>query len=551
MLSTEEEKYNGDCKIIYNYLLSKSGEYVYTKDLINCTTNDQGQVENISLYPYCLDNFFDDILAYPSIKKIYFDLYDVYHSSNPELDHLRGCPSRIGIPNSIFKLENLETIDLYGIGGLNEKDISNLPKSLQNLFFGKLEMTQNVIKELTLLPNLKYLYFQKTKFNDSLNFDPIKNIKTLTELTLSNAENFEFTSTKKYLNTDIIKYIPNIKKLNIDHYTLSQNNVDYIGSLINLEELTIINGGYDDDLNLDPLKNLTKLKTLILQGTTSHCSEDLTIYDSEYCPLHTVPEFIFNMPNLTKLIISDQYEFNLPNITEDTIKTSKIEYLNLSKNSFTEIPNSFGYFTNLKYLNLNKNNLSDLFSSIGNLKNLAELYINDNSITVIPDSLMSIKNLKILSITDNNITSLPQNIGNLVKLETLNLSSNMIEEIPSSIKELMNLKELIIKSNKLTELPITIGNLNSLEKLDLNYNEIKSIPESIGNLKNLADIISILPQSFGKLVNLKKINMNSNKLITLPDSIGNLKNLKTLSIYNNQIVSLPNTISDLINLEDL
>jgi len=41
------ENYTGDCKKIYDYLLSQSGEYVYTEDLVSCTTNEEGQVENM------------------------------------------------------------------------------------------------------------------------------------------------------------------------------------------------------------------------------------------------------------------------------------------------------------------------------------------------------------------------------------------------------------------------------------------------------------------------------------------------------------------------
>lgn len=103
--------------------------------------------------------------------------------------------------------------------------------------------------------------------------------------------------------------------------------------------------------------------------------------------LGDIPEFVFHMPNLDTLILSNNYMTTLP-------------------------------------------------AEIGNLRNLKQLYIDNNYLTTLPDSIGKLKGLEKLGLENNQLSSLPESVGNLESLKLFLLSGNSLESIPDTMKRL-------------------------------------------------------------------------------------------------------------------
>jgi Leucine-rich repeat (LRR) protein len=107
-----------------------------------------------------------------------------------------------------------------------------------------------------------------------------------------------------------------------------------------------------------------------------------------------------------------------------------------------------------------------------NIQSLQYLDLSENQLTSLPDSIGNITNLTELYLYYNQLTSLPDSIENLTNLTELNLSSNELRSLPDSIGNLKNLTKLALRNNQLTSLPDSIGNLSDLIELDLSNNPL-------------------------------------------------------------------------------
>ncbi len=233
------------------------------------------------------------------------------------------------------------------------------------------------------------------------------------------------------------------------------------------------------------------------------------------------------------------------------------EFLDLSFNKLSSLPDSIGNLKNLTRLYLRYNKLTELPDSIGNLKGLQELSLWSNKLSSIPESIGVITNLQELSLSNNKLSSLPESIGNLTNLQTLDLAMNNLSSLPNSIGNLTNLTTLYLNNNQLTLLPENIGDITNLTILELQYNKLTELPESIGNLKNLIRLnlphnqLTKLPGSISNLKNLKYLSLSHNQFTELTENIGNLTNLKYLPLSHNQLTKLPESIGNLPSLQEL
>ncbi|ORX81432.1 RNI-like protein [Anaeromyces robustus] len=129
----------------------------------------------------------------------------------------------------------------------------------------------------------------------------------------------------------------NLKKLSFTYMSISSDNYKVIGSLPNLEELTILYSSPSEKFDIKSLASHDKLKKLIITQS---------FYSSE--PIDIDLEFLNNLNNLTYLDLSsnliDQFPKQLASLTN-------LEYINLESNRiFEKIPESYNNLKNLKYL---------------------------------------------------------------------------------------------------------------------------------------------------------------------------------------------------------
>jgi len=141
--------------------------------------------------------------------------------------------------------------------------------------------------------------------------------------------------------------------------------------------------------------------------------------------LTTIPPAVFNLTNLTTLIIS----FNkLQNIPDEIKNLTNLQVLHAS-NCFLsndQISQQLWLLPNLKELNLVKNTLIDM-KPILNVKSLTKLDLSDNDILEIPSDIDKLQNLETLNLRNNNISSIPKSISNIKPLKTFLISGNNID----------------------------------------------------------------------------------------------------------------------------
>ncbi|KAG5574170.1 hypothetical protein H5410_063936, partial [Solanum commersonii] len=172
--------------------------------------------------------------------------------------------------------------------------------------------------------------------------------------------------------------------------------------------------------------------------------------------------------------------------------------------------------------------------------------------------------LEYFELSLNNISGIiPPEIGNLTNLVYLDLSMNQISgTIPPQIGSLAKLEILHIFDNHLSGfIPQEIGYLRSLTELALYTNFLNgSIPASLGNLNNLSylylydnHLSGSIPKEIGKLVNLVGVSLDTNQLTGhIPPEIGNLTNAKLFYAPCNELSGpIPAEIGKMKSLQEL
>ena len=478
----EAKNYTGKCNEIYEYLEGQGK----TKNLVKCEGNDKGEVTELIIYPYCLENEqLKTILSYNTIETLSYRSEWSYVNNEESLKANFGC---ITVPTDyevIGTLTNLKNLYVSGIVYTNTNIFSNIPKSVEKLnikgnFSEYFKLTQKAIDGISKLTNLNSLSLECTEIGKRLDFSKFKNLKKFTSLNLIESSSYDLGNLFKNCNY--------LKQLEIDYNydSIDEKFLDTIGYLTTLEELDFFGAEFEDDASFSSLKKLKNLTTLSIN-----------------CPaLYLKNKLSPNLFSLTKL-----KSFSLTNCGT----------------SFSDPPSESLSWANLK--NLEYLTLIDLEQKYYDLSERSLIF----NLTYLGD----LPSLKEVHIEYTGYSSLPENIGNLKNLEVLELPSNAIETLPKSIGELENLRSIYLYNNELTSLPDEIGNLKNLEELSLISNNISSLPESIGNLENL-----------------RVLHMPFNDLTSLPDEIGNLKNLEVLDVSGNKITSLPESVEKLKNLKE-
>lgn len=122
------------------------------------------------------------------------------------------------------------------------------------------------------------------------------------------------------------------------------------------------------------------------------------------------------------------------------------------KDRLKEVPlEVFTEFPNLQWLDLSRNRFKELPPQLGLLKNLKKLILNKNKIEVLPAEIGQLEDLRELIISQNELESLPTEIGDLKKLRYIDMWSNNISRLPSEMAEMYALEELDLRVIVMTE----------------------------------------------------------------------------------------------------
>jgi Leucine-rich repeat (LRR) protein len=205
------------------------------------------------------------------------------------------------------------------------------------------------------------------------------------------------------------------------------NNLEKLLRSGNIHNLDIVFAMLEDyPSTLDKLIEDSPLDILLKAKGLNRTKEDVNEFmNSKHIAidgkeLNELPEFLFNLPRIRTLTITNCNIQSLPS----NINNSNLKELDLRKNNITVLPESIGNLTSLAYLDLSDNEIEILPESIGNLTKLGHLDLGDNKIKILPESFRNLVDLEWLMLNDNELIGLDSTPFNFKKLEYVWIGNN-------------------------------------------------------------------------------------------------------------------------------
>jgi Leucine-rich repeat (LRR) protein len=181
----------------------------------------------------------------------------------------------------------------------------------------------------------------------------------------------------------------------------------------------------------------------------------------------------------------------------------------------------FSKLENLEILDLHGNNLSSLSENFSQLSRLRILNISENSFEELPFALLAGLPLKELIARKNQLhgTLIQDAVDALPTLQTLDVASNQLAHICSFGKTVAMpaLHQFCVSMNRLQSLP-DISSWTGLLTIAADENNINAIPEGFTGLQQLKSVdfssndIRIVPSEIGKMENLVNLRLSGNPL---------------------------------------
>ncbi|XP_033726516.1 protein lap4-like [Pecten maximus] len=270
-------------------------------------------------------------------------------------------------------------------------------------------------------------------------------------------------------------------------------------------------------------------------------------------PLYEAPRLLRlhisrNHKGYVELNLSGQSLYTLP---QDICYFTRLEVLNVSHNSLSEVPASLARLRGLRILLLQENKIQMIPDTITNCTHLTEINLTRNKLSNLPRNIDALKNLRILKLGQNEFVSLPHDVGQLQNLTYLDLQGNRIWYLPFSMHGLRKLKFLNLADNKFEHLPIPICQVSSLKLLNLKGNSLKNLSPDFESLKNLRELnlsynkFDTIPGIVYRLKELRFLNIAANDIKYIPHHVQGLPNLHILHIQGNRLSNLPNSFKNL------
>lgn len=302
---------------------------------------------------------------------------------------------------------------------------------------------------------------------------------------------------------------------------------------IYMENLDILELSSETFARWDFLKiiNLARNDLTLIENGTFSSLPSLEYVDISMNALKNISPFAFMGPmNLKFLNLSHNFlkffdmssisvakqlnlDLSFNNLTRFDFQyaAGKVEVLNLSHNSLTEIKDCFPTFkiinlshnhlkssTNVNcftkydetvYLNLGDNYFSELQPELFHrMSKLETLYVDRNNLTFLSIEIFSrLHSLKILSVSHNHLKEFQHGLfEHMENLEVFDVSHNQLTDIDSYVHSLTNLKRLWMDNNRVEDLDAQqlLNDLPNLQNISLDHN-LFSCQKLIGIFRSL------------------------------------------------------------------
>lgn len=136
-----------------------------------------------------------------------------------------------------------------------------------------------------------------------------------------------------------------------------------------------------------------------------------------------------------KLVLRKQHLKSFP---KEILKLTKLQYLDISKNSISELPDSIDVLKDLQYFACSKTGLKTLPKEIGKLQHLTYLNLNQNDLQYLPPQIGNLEKLQILDLWSNSFEEYPNTLSGLKSLKVIDLRNILIsDETQNNLKAQM------------------------------------------------------------------------------------------------------------------
>lgn len=184
------------------------------------------------------------------------------------------------------------------------------------------------------------------------------------------------------------------------------------------------------------MNTLTKLRTGALTGVSHlQLAENLTDF----------PEEIFTLADTLEVL--DLSNNQLSDLPANFAKLTKLKRLFLSFNQFQHIPRVLSQCPELIMIAFKGNQITE-FSEHSLPQSTQWLILTDNQLTQLPDSMGELTKLKKLALAGNQLTHLPVTMQNCTALELVRLSANKLTQLDDWLFELPKLTWLAFAGNE-------------------------------------------------------------------------------------------------------
>lgn len=179
---------------------------------------------------------------------------------------------------------------------------------------------------------------------------------------------------------------------------------------------------------------------------------------------------------------------DLPWSVQDSI--SLHERMSAAFNAITELPKELPFrLPHLNYIDLSHNQLTSLPENFGLLFHLKTLLLRYNKLTCLPDTFTSLVKLEKLDLSHNHLKTLPADFTRMESLTKLNVSKNRLKILPASLGGVKTLKVLLACDNRLHDPPQSICDCGSDELIaylrksyNLSGSKLEVLPASSDNV---------------------------------------------------------------------
>ncbi|XP_055619674.1 protein flightless-1 [Toxorhynchites rutilus septentrionalis] len=306
------------------------------------------------------------------LEKLYGELTDLncLRSLNMRRNNIKSS----GIPNELFDLDELTTLDL------SHNKLKEVPEGLEKA------------KSLLVL-NLS---------NNQIESIPPSLFINLTDLLFLDLSNNKLETLP-----------PQTRRLsNLQTLILNDNPLE----LFQLRQLPSLQ-------NLVCLQMRNTQRTLTNFPTSLDSLSNLQELDLSQNALSKIPDALYNLANLKRLNLNDNVIQEISPLIENL---AKLETLNLSRNQLVLLPSTLCKLQSLRrlYVNDNQLNFEGIPSSIGKLGALEVFSASNNQLEMVPEGLCRCGSLKKLNLSSNKLITLPEAIHLLTDMEQLDLRNN-------------------------------------------------------------------------------------------------------------------------------